>query len=354
MEARQAASFAKDLGLDTEILTWRPGDIQSSLQERARRARYALLGDACRLRGMEHLMTAHTRDDQAETLLMRYDRETNWRGAGGMRVKAYAPLWPELAKLILYRPLLKSTRADLRNYNRKHNIRWIEDPSNQDLKFSRIQARQKLSKQPELASLLLEAADDLQFGLTQERAYFNDMINRNVQIDEFGLIRVYGSLPSPLWSKILRIASGTGGPIEPSKIKDLIQSLHLDNFKGQTLADAYVTRDLWRLCVGRDPSFYKGRQNKRAKLPLKLEKKQAIIWDGRFEITALQSGLKVMTAHDAFKFISEDERLAINPYLPSGMFRGAHPVVLSDKNHVMNRTDKVDMKCLGQARLQRL
>ena len=143
-EAQKAAAFARGLNLTARVLTWSHEGISSGIQEKAREARYKMLGDACREVGIIYLLTGHTKDDQAETLLMRYDRGTDWRGAAGMSAQIYAPLWPALVDVTLVRPLLNASRSALREYNRQHGLTWIEDPSNENPDFERIRARQYL------------------------------------------------------------------------------------------------------------------------------------------------------------------------------------------------------------------
>jgi len=60
IEARAAYDFARGIGLTTEILTWSPPPMTTGLQAKARKARYGLLGEACRRHGLTHLLTGHT------------------------------------------------------------------------------------------------------------------------------------------------------------------------------------------------------------------------------------------------------------------------------------------------------
>lgn len=77
---------------------------------------------------------AHTRDDQAETVLMRLLRGSGRAGLGAMRARTRH----------LLRPLLDVSRADVLAYLDAHDLRWREDPSNQDLRFARNRVRHEL------------------------------------------------------------------------------------------------------------------------------------------------------------------------------------------------------------------
>lgn len=101
----------------------------ASLEEAARQARYAAFSRA--LGPGEWLLVAQHRDDQAETLLFRL-----LRGAGVRGLAAMAPC-RALGWGRLLRPLLDVSRTALEDYARRHGLRWVEDPSNQDVHYSR-------------------------------------------------------------------------------------------------------------------------------------------------------------------------------------------------------------------------
>jgi len=145
LEVMEAADFARSLGYKVRTQRWSHEGVSSAIQVKARKYRYAAMGEMCREENLEHLITAHTEDDQAETLLMRIDRQTGWRGLAGMADAAYAPLWPALAGVTLHRPWLGMSRADIRAYNRAHNLTYIDDPSNENRDFTRVRARQALA-----------------------------------------------------------------------------------------------------------------------------------------------------------------------------------------------------------------
>lgn len=108
----------------------------ASLEQAAREARYAAFSDV--ILADDLLLTGQHRDDQAETLLFRLLRGAGVRGLSGM------PTQRPLGQGKLVRPLLDITRAELEAYAQAHQLRWIEDPSNQDRQFSRNYLRHQV------------------------------------------------------------------------------------------------------------------------------------------------------------------------------------------------------------------
>ncbi|MEA2871782.1 MAG: tRNA(Ile)-lysidine synthase, partial [Hyphomicrobiales bacterium] len=91
-EARAVKRFAHKLDVAHRTLRWSGKKPASGIQQAAREARYRLLAGAARKAGARHILTAHTLDDQAETVLFRLARGSGIAGLRGMR--AVTPLAP--------------------------------------------------------------------------------------------------------------------------------------------------------------------------------------------------------------------------------------------------------------------
>src|SRR5487761_753822 len=107
----------------------------AKLEAAARRARYQLLENWCEDNGVLHLLTAHHRDDQAETVLMRLARGSGLDGLCGI-----APESVHRACRVL-RPLLDVPPERLRATLRALGIVHVEDPMNRDPAFQRVRLR---------------------------------------------------------------------------------------------------------------------------------------------------------------------------------------------------------------------
>jgi len=125
------------------------------LEAWARRARYQALAEQAQQLGASAVLTAHHADDQAETVLLRLARGAGVRGLSGM--PAARPLAG--GAVMLLRPLLALSRAQLLAYAQQHGLRWVEDPSNANLHHARN--RMRLQVMPALTQIAPGAAANL-------------------------------------------------------------------------------------------------------------------------------------------------------------------------------------------------
>jgi tRNA(Ile)-lysidine synthase len=137
-EAAMVADQAALLGVPHRTLLWTEPKPRSRLQEAAREARYALLVAEARRGGAGHLVTAHTCDDQAETVLMRLARGSGIAGLAGMRPTV------DRDGICHLRPFLGVSKATLVDLCREEGWSFAEDPSNSDDRFARARWRKLL------------------------------------------------------------------------------------------------------------------------------------------------------------------------------------------------------------------
>jgi tRNA(Ile)-lysidine synthase len=107
---------------------------RGGLEQAARRERYAFLRAVRDEEKAAAIAVAHTRDDQAETLLLRLLRGAGATGLGGMR--------PRSADVV--RPLLAVSRQEVLAHLRERGLAWREDPSNADTVHRRNRVRHEL------------------------------------------------------------------------------------------------------------------------------------------------------------------------------------------------------------------
>ena len=137
-EAVRVGEWLAARGIAHRIIDWTGAKPNTAIQARARAARHALLGEWCRNAGARHLLLAHQREDQAETLLLRLAAGSGPDGLAGMSAVVE---WPGVRVL---RPLLGISRSALEAYLDGQGQEWIEDPSNRDPRFARARIRASL------------------------------------------------------------------------------------------------------------------------------------------------------------------------------------------------------------------
>ncbi len=181
---------------------------KGSVQAWAREVRYGLLGELAQQLGASSVATAHTLNDQAETVMMRLLRGTGLDGLSAMSATR------SLGPVRLIRPLLAATRDALREYLVGRGVKWIEDPSNTDRRFMRARVRSELlplmeQLQPGVAGRLAALAEDA----AHQSAYLEQTL------DEAALVRplrlgegvqvdaaTFAELPRGIWGRVIRRA----------------------------------------------------------------------------------------------------------------------------------------------------
>jgi tRNA(Ile)-lysidine synthase len=134
-EARDVKRLATTLDVSHRTLRWTGTKPKSGLPAAARAERYRLLVKAARSGGATHVLTAHTRDDQAETLLMRMLRGSGIAGLAAMARET------EREGVRLARPLLDIPKSQLVATLGKAKISFADDPTNRDMSFTRPRLR---------------------------------------------------------------------------------------------------------------------------------------------------------------------------------------------------------------------
>jgi len=275
-EAAAVARLARKLKIAHRTLRWRGRKPTSGLQQAARLARYRLLGEATRKAGATHILTAHTLDDQAETVLIRLCRGSGLTGLGAMTKMSPLPTATQASSqlrrsdvarvdggeragsdtIYLVRPLLKIPKGRLVETLRAAGIPYAEDPSNKDPRFTRARLRglmgtlaaegldvgrlARLAQRLRRADAAIEAAVDRAMNMVVELPG-----PTSVALEA----RQFFDLPAEIALRLLgRLVAQTGdeGPAELGKLETLNSALEAarNTTEGRfrrTLAGAVVT-----------------------------------------------------------------------------------------------------------------
>jgi tRNA(Ile)-lysidine synthase len=277
-EAVGVKRTAARLGVAHRTMRWTGKKPATGLQEKARGARYRLLLSAARKAKARCIVTAHTLDDQAETVLFRLSRGSGLAGVGAMlRVSRagfhgpglQAPVMRDAkASPAIVRPLLDVTKARLCATLRAAGIPHVEDPSNDDPRFARVRWR-KLAPALAAEGLTAERLVQLARRVRRSEAAMEAMVTaaferlgsrpaaRTVAFDASGL----RDAPAEIVLRLIGRAAGEvgdEGPVELGKLESMCESLgHAFDRPGgrfrRTLAGAMVSLQRDCLIVERAP-----------------------------------------------------------------------------------------------------
>jgi tRNA(Ile)-lysidine synthase len=129
-----ATALDRPIAIDRDDVAARAGREHRSLEDAARASRHEFFDRARLASGADLVAVGHTRDDQAETFLLRLVRGAGFRGLAGMH--------PRNAHIV--RPLLACRRDELRRWLLEHGVSFVEDASNQDVSIPRNRVRAEL------------------------------------------------------------------------------------------------------------------------------------------------------------------------------------------------------------------
>lgn len=141
-DAAFVAGLASNFGFNYEGARVNLKTVKTNLEQAARNARYRFLEKTAKQTRSAFVLTAHTLDDQAETILLRLMRGSSAEGLAGARV--VRPL-TKSSEVLLVRPLMSwCRRADTEDYCRARRVEYQTDEMNDDDSFSRVRVRKQL------------------------------------------------------------------------------------------------------------------------------------------------------------------------------------------------------------------
>lgn len=294
-EAFKVSKWLKNSGFKHHILKWTAAKPSKDLQAEARRARYRALANFCKEKGIQYLVLGHTQDDQAETFFMRL-----LRGSGVDGLSAMAPvthMGRGSRSLILLRPFLKIPKARLIVTLKKLKKSWIEDPSNQNLDFTRIKIRQLLAE-INISGFNSETFSKTAYRMGRVRKFLESetqkLITSSVIFYDEGYARInlqplrgaHEEITLRTLAKVLISVSAEIYPPRIESLEKLCRSLISKKFKGSTLMGCQIIV----LKTGVDEVLVV-REAAAVKDSFTLKGGERKIFDNRFEV-ALAPGAK--------------------------------------------------------------
>ena len=277
-EAARVGRWLGRLGIEHRVLTWTGPTPSSGVQAAARALRYDLLGAWCRDHGALHLVLAHTLEDQAETFLMRLEKGSGPDGLAAMSAIR------ELPACRLVRPLLGTSKAKLRATLEAVGQDWIEDPSNDDRRFTRVRVRRAIETAGLDPAGLARAA--ARYG--QARVVLEGEASRLMArcvtaspagfayVDRQALASAPADLSVRVLSRLLTALGGTAYPPGRDRVERLLGEVTSMPAKPRTLGRCLIAPAADRLMMCRE--------DRGLPPPLAVAEASGLVWDGRYEV----------------------------------------------------------------------
>jgi len=251
-EAAMVAAFCAGHNIPHDTIVWQDWDGHGNVQAAARDARYRLIGEWAGQNGVDLVALGHTKDDGAETFVMRLARKA---GIDGL---ATSDRLFHRNDVRWCRPLWLAERAALRDYCTRNGVPWIDDPSNDDIDFDRVRVRKamqvladtgvSLDALHHAAFTAREARDALEYYTIQEA-------ERLVTIDRGDVVMpldpdVPAEIARRLRVKAVQWVGNMAYPPRHASMQQLMSGLWLENT--QTLGGCVVTSKDGTLRVTRE------------------------------------------------------------------------------------------------------
>ncbi|MEM7458844.1 MAG: tRNA lysidine(34) synthetase TilS [Pseudomonadota bacterium] len=250
IEAQRVSSLCDRFQIPHRTLQW---TTPKPSQNAARQARYALIAEAMADAGARCLLTGHTLDDVVETAFMRRRRGVRGGLTAGPGLAAPMPVWPKGRDMTLLRPLIHSRRKALRAFLIEQGVSWTDDPSNQNLKFERVQVRSFFERHPNLREGIVPTIRALQSARSTLDITTGHALAQ-VSVSSDGLIELRSDIDDRrLLGLLARMASGRDQDPRHSAVAEMVNTLTEPGAR-QTLGGAWFQRTQNGFLIGRDPA----------------------------------------------------------------------------------------------------
>ncbi|WP_281983652.1 tRNA lysidine(34) synthetase TilS [Thalassorhabdomicrobium marinisediminis] len=274
-EAQMVAAYCRTLHVPHTTLKWDGTTATGNLAAAGRNARYRLIGAWAAERAITGVLLGHTVDDIAETFLMRLARKSGVDGLSMMDVNF------EREGIRWARPLWQQERADLRDYLRRHEVDWVDDPTNEDDTYDRPKARKALDVLAPLG-ITRDALKVVAMNMMTARS----ALDHYAEVESRRLVRFEGGdviiktrsvppVPQEIERRLLVAALRFvgGGAYAPRSDALLELDIALMQGKSHTLAGCLVTRDRHETRIAREFNAVKDH-----------EVALGHVWDNRWQI----------------------------------------------------------------------
>ena len=243
-ECKITKKYLKSLNINSKIITIPLIKLNKKNMNEARNNRYDKLISFCKNNNILHLFLGHHFDDNLETFLIRKIAGSNLEGLGSMSFSSFRK------NIQLVRPFLNFTKNEIIGFNKINKIKYINDPSNYNEKFSRAFIRNYLYKTKQIKIIKKEFEDILKF-INPYKIMIYEKLNKLIlkikkkyiilSFQDF--IKLDIEIKEKIIEKIYYYLNQKNRKIRFSKIKNSLFQLTTDNFKSTNLASMIVQKD---------------------------------------------------------------------------------------------------------------
>ncbi len=277
-ETKYVKNIMKELKIEHHSLIWSDKKPKTKIQETARIARYNLLSKACSKYNCKYIFLGHHANDQVETFIIRLGAKSGLEGLSCMR--QFSRILTNSGALELVRPLLYYTKDNLIEICKTNKLKWLEDPSNSDLKYLRSKTRKLLVNNDMFndfnRAILLFNKLRYNIDALIHKYICNDLEFSQSGICRLNLKKLY-MLPEifqlRLLSYLIKIIGGKKYPRRKKVLYNLLTNIKNENNKIFTIGGSYIK-------VSRD-NITLSRQSDKSITCSKIDNTNTL-WDRRF------------------------------------------------------------------------
>jgi tRNA(Ile)-lysidine synthase len=252
-EAEKVKKLLKKNQINLKIILNKKKIIRN-IQAEARNVRYEILVNYCKKKKINTILTAHNLEDQVETFLIRLSRGSGLKGLSAMK-----PLSKINQQINLFRPLLDIKKKFLIKICKDNFGKYINDPSNQDIKYLRTKVR-NLKKPLENSGIKYEqifrSIQNLSYSKTTVEEYYQNIFNRLIKNHKKKIIinlKKYKELNNDvkiaLINESIKKLKNNYYDLRSKKVNNLIKNIEKKDFKKSTLGGCIFFKKDQNLCL---------------------------------------------------------------------------------------------------------
>ena len=237
-------TYLKELNIDSNIIKIPKIKVLKKNMNEARSNRYVKLLNYCNQKNILHLFIAHHYDDNLETFLIRKVSGSNLEGLGAMNFNFIRN------KVQILRPLLNFSKKQILKFNKHNKIKYITDPSNQNLKYTRVVIRNYLKNSNQI-NYIKKDFENIRYNIPIYKRMLNlilhDIIIKvnkrslKISINKFNYNEKV--IKEKIIEKIFNYFCKKNKKLRFVKIKNFIANLEKKDFRSFNLESMIVIKD---------------------------------------------------------------------------------------------------------------